>query len=89
MSKNAVLNYYAAFGEDEWHRLSWPEGHRIHRNPMRSASIGLQRAGSSTLAAGRDDTASGSRARQATGAMPAPGHEAGEERATTGPAAPC
>lgn len=26
MSKDAVLNHYSAFGENEWHRLSWPEG---------------------------------------------------------------
>ena len=26
MSKESVLDYYAAFGENEWLRLSWPEG---------------------------------------------------------------
>lgn len=27
MSKDAVRDYYAAFGEKEWDRLTWPEGH--------------------------------------------------------------
>lgn len=26
MGKELVRNYYAAFGENEWHRLTWPEG---------------------------------------------------------------
>lgn len=26
MNKESVRNYYAAFGENEWHRLTWPEG---------------------------------------------------------------
>lgn len=26
MNKELVRNYYAAFGENEWHRLTWPEG---------------------------------------------------------------
>ena len=26
MSKQSVQDYYAAFDENEWHRLSWPEG---------------------------------------------------------------
>jgi len=26
MSKESVRAYYASFGENEWHRLSWPEG---------------------------------------------------------------
>jgi ubiquinone/menaquinone biosynthesis C-methylase UbiE len=26
MSKESVQDYYAAFGENEWHRLTWPEG---------------------------------------------------------------
>lgn len=26
MSKESILAYYASFGENEWQRLSWPEG---------------------------------------------------------------